>query len=47
MVEANHQVEAKLTKFIRLSIYGFLDLKTTVLKAAKLSREEHESLKDS
>ena len=40
----NHQSKAKLTKFIRLIIFSFLDLKTTVLKVAKLSMEERTNL---
>ena len=43
----NHQSKAKLTKFIRLTIFSFLDLKTTVLKVAKLSIEERTNLQDS
>ena len=47
MAEAKHQVGAKLTKFIRLTIYGFLDLNSTLLIAAKLSKEERAGLQKS
>ena len=35
---------ARLTKFIRLTVYSYLDLKVTALKAASLSKGERESL---
>ena len=51
MVEAttnnHHQRDAKLTKHIRLKVYSYLDHKTTVTRAACLSREEKSALENS
>ena len=34
----------KLTKFLRLTIYGYIELKETVLKLASLSKQERQEL---
>ena len=38
---------AKLTKYIRLVVYNFLDVKTTLKKISVLSKSERENLRDS
>ena len=44
---ARAEEQAKLTPFLRLTIYSYLDLKETVTKAACLSKIERAKLKES
>ena len=47
MVEEISQSQTQLTRFLRLEVYSFLTLKETVKKAACLSKQEREELKQS
>ena len=47
MVEEIPQSQTQLTRFLRLEVYSFLTLKETVKKAACLSKQEREELKQS
>ena len=47
MVEAISTSQSKLTRFLRLEVYSFLTFNETVKKAACLSKQEREELKES
>ena len=47
MDSADRKRESKLTKFIRLTVYSYLDLETTVRTVLCLSKSERDNLKAS
>ena len=37
----NHQSEARLTKFLRMTVYSYLNIEETALKITLLSKQEN------